>query len=207
MNEEQAIVQALNAVMRTIDSIGLQNISPEVKTQLTQLITSATNRIQSLRQEAGINFEDVDMLWLLAGGNEEAFLEYLKNFPMGNTAQLLKNPKKLQQVIKQLKERFGQGIQLQQDGIPHAPLMSSNVYGFKYDNATGNLLVRFNEGGVYSYSGVPKNVFNLFAAGAIPAKTDGENRWGRWWKNKSPSLGSSLNVLLKLGGFPYQKLA
>ena len=84
--------------------------------------------------------------------------------------------------------------------------MSSTIYGFMYDDKTGKLKVRFNEGGVYEYSGVPKQVYQMFEAGAIPAKTDGQNNFGIWWKNKKPSLGASMHSLLKMGGFPYTKI-
>lgn len=89
---------------------------------------------------------------------------------------------------------------------------SSVINAFKYDPKNGNLLVQFKgkfpneEGSIYSYGGVPPQMFNLFRRGAIPAKTDGSNRWGSWWKGKSPSMGSSMNVLLKQAGFPYQRI-
>lgn len=90
---------------------------------------------------------------------------------------------------------------------------SSVINAFKYDDKSGNLLVQFKgkypneEGSVYSYGGVPKDIFELFRRGAIPAKTDGANKWGAWWKGKSPSAGSSMNVLLKGMGYPYKKLS
>jgi len=92
------------------------------------------------------------------------------------------------------------------------PMPSSNVHSFGYDDKTGRLLVKFQgdypdqNGPVYGYEGVPKNIFNLFQAGAIPARTDGQNRWGRWWKGKVPSLGASLYTLIRNGGYPYQRL-
>lgn len=61
-------------------------------------------------------------------------------------------------------------------------------------------------GPVYGYEGVPKQIFNLFQKGAIPATTDGSNKWGSWWKGKTPSLGASLNALIKQGGYSYQRL-
>jgi hypothetical protein len=90
---------------------------------------------------------------------------------------------------------------------------SSNVHSFGYDDKTGKLLVKFQgdypqeNGPVYGYEGVPKNIFELFKQGAIPARTDGKNKWGQWWKGKVPSLGASLYTLIKNGGYPYQKLS
>jgi hypothetical protein len=87
------------------------------------------------------------------------------------------------------------------------------VHSFGYDEDNGNLLVKFqgdypqDNGSVYQYSGVPKNIFELFRKGAIPARTDGKNKWGKWWKGKVPSVGASLYTLIKESGYPYQKVA
>jgi hypothetical protein len=59
---------------------------------------------------------------------------------------------------------------------------------------------------VYGYEGVPPQIFRVFQAGAIPAKTDGQNEYGSWWVGKRPSLGASFYELIKKGGYPYQKL-
>jgi len=90
---------------------------------------------------------------------------------------------------------------------------SSNVESFGYDDKTGRLLVRFlgkhpdPHGPIYGYSGVPKQIFDLFRKGAVPARTNGKNKWGSWWKGKVPSLGASMFTLIKEGGYPYQKLS
>lgn len=93
----------------------------------------------------------------------------------------------------------------------HGP--SSNIESFGYDDKNGRLLVRFlgphpnRHGPVYAYGGVPKQIFDLFQKGAVPARTDGRNKWGRWWKGKVPSLGASMYTLIKGGNYPYQRLA
>ena len=90
---------------------------------------------------------------------------------------------------------------------------SSNIHSFGYDPENERLLVKFQgqypqeNGPVYGYGGVPENIFELFKKGAIPARTDGKNKWGKWWKGKVPSLGASLYTLIKNGGYPYQKLS
>lgn len=97
--------------------------------------------------------------------------------------------------------------------VSSAEIPSSNVEGFGWDDKTGQLLVRFlgkypdRKGSVYSYSGVPKEIFDLFRKGAVPARTDGKNAWGKWWKGKVPSLGASLYTLIKNGPYQYAKLA
>lgn len=105
-----------------------------------------------------------------------------------------------------------EGLQPNQQQI-ESGMPSSNVEGFAYDDKTNRLLVRFlgehpnRNGPVYAYEGVPKNIFELFQRGAVPARTDGRNRWGRWWKGKSPSIGASLYTLIKNQNFPYQRLS
>ena len=90
---------------------------------------------------------------------------------------------------------------------------SSNIHSFGYDPENERLLVKFQgndgagEGPVYGYGGVPKNIFDLFRKGSVPARTNGQNKWGKWWKGKVPSLGASLYTLIKEGGYPYQKLS
>lgn len=209
MDQVEAITQALRVIMDIVDSQGIDSLDDEVKSELASLINAATQRINELRAEVTQtpqDAENAEILWILAGGNEQAFVEYLRNFPDGNNSALLNNPQLLQQTILNLRERYGEGIDLQADGIPHGPLMSSNVYGFIYDDKTGKLKVRFNEGGVYEYSGVPKQVYQMFASGAHPATTKGENRFGKWWIGKNPSIGSAFHNYIKLAGFPFTKL-
>lgn len=91
-------------------------------------------------------------------------------------------------------------------------MSSSNVHSFGYDPENNRLLVKFQgdypqeNGPVYGYGGVPEVIFDLFRKGAVPARTDGKNKWGKWWKGKNPSLGASMYTLIKQGGYPYQKL-
>mgnify|MGYP001558330300 CR=1 FL=1 len=90
---------------------------------------------------------------------------------------------------------------------------SSNVEGFAYDDKTGRLLVRFlgkhpiRNGPIYGYEGVPKNIFEIFRKGAIPAKTNGINKWGSWWQGKYPSIGAAMYHVIRGGAYPYQRLS
>jgi hypothetical protein len=116
--------------------------------------------------------------------------------------------------IKQLRaeEAQAQITPIKQPELQQA-MPSSNVNAFSYDEDTGNLLVQFlgkypnRQGSLYSYSGVPKVIFDLFSKGAIPARTEGKNAWGKWWRGKVPSIGASLYTLLKNSSYPYQRLA
>ena len=109
--------------------------------------------------------------------------------------------------------------QAQEPQIPnqHPPLQeampSSNVEGFAYDDKNQRMYVRFlgkypdRQGPVYQYEGVPNVIFNLFRTGAVPARTNGRNRWGRWWRGKVPSIGASLYTLIKNQGYDYRRVA
>lgn len=115
------------------------------------------------------------------------------------------------QRIDQLRGEIEPGSQ--QSIGPITPAMpSSNVEGFAYDDKTGRLLVRFlgkhpdPNGPIYAYEGVPANIFEIFRKGAIPAKTNGRNKWGEWWQGKYPSIGAAMYHLIRAGGYPYQKL-
>jgi hypothetical protein len=107
-----------------------------------------------------------------------------------------------------------EGLQPQKSPeVPASPFESSNINGMKYDPKSQELLVQFHgpypqaAGSVYSYSGVPKFIFDVLEKGAIGPKTSGKNRYHQWIKGLTPSLGGTLNALIKAGGFQYQKLA
>lgn len=203
-----------------------EELPPQIRDEIALILNDATTRITELRQleeqptvETETPPTDIptttppqtipegaDLLWILAGGKQDAFVNYLRTYPDPRFQELLRNPSALQQAIGQLSQRFPEGIHLQADGIPHADLMSSNIYGYRYNPKSGKLLVRFNSGSVYQYEGVPKAVFDVFGNGAVPAKTSGENRWGRWWQGKIPSLGAAFYQMIRQGGYPYQRI-
>ena len=146
---------------------------------------------------------------LLAAINESLTSGELSDEVQGAIADTLQN---LWQRIEQLQGNV-EGLQPQGSSQQIQPGMpSSNVEGFAYDPKSNRLLVRFlgdypnRNGPVYAYDGVPPVIFDLFRRGSAAARTNGSNKWGTWWKGKSPSLGASVYTLLKLGGFPYQRL-
>ena len=75
------------------------------------------------------------------------------------------------------------------------------------------LLVKFQgndgvgQGPVYAYEGVQPYIFNLFKHGAAIAKTTGSNKFGSWFRGKSPSVGAAVHQFLIAGNYPYQKVA
>lgn len=90
---------------------------------------------------------------------------------------------------------------------------SSNIHSYGYDDQSGELRVKFNgsnerdAGPVYSFSGVPPQIFDLFRKGAVPARSKGQNKWGKWWVGKRPSSGASFYTLIREAGYPYKKIA
>lgn len=92
------------------------------------------------------------------------------------------------------------------------PFPSSNINAFDYDYNTGELKVKFqgkdvaDNGPTYSYSGVPRFIYDVFRKGAVPPKTSGSNRWHTWKKGVMPSLGAAMYHLIRTN-YPYQKVA
>jgi len=146
-----------------------------------------------------------DLLWILSGENPQVFTEYLTTFPDPALNALARDPSRLQNVIESLGRKITQPAGEVEDGIPKQPLNSSNIFGFSYNPKDGSLKVRFNSGSVYSFSGVPAHVFKMFQSGAIPAKTNGQNNFGKWWIGKRPSSGASFYELIR-DKFPYKRL-
>jgi hypothetical protein len=97
--------------------------------------------------------------------------------------------------------------------LDQGPFPSSNVNSFKYNPDTGELFVKFHgkdsadTGPVYSYQGVPRNIYDVFSRGRVAPKTSGQNQYHRWIRGVTPSLGASLYALIRNGGYPYQRLS
>lgn len=196
-DEESAhIAQFLSQVMGYIQ---------QQHAQQQQELPQETSGVQGLNGTPPSN--TAQLLWILAGQKVDAFLHYLDNFPDPQAKALLNNREELDHTIQYLNRIMPAGQEPSLDGIPHADINSSNVYGFRYDPKSGNLRVRFQSGSVYSYDGVPPGIFNMFKKGAIPAKTNGQNQFGRWWTGKKPSIGASFHELIRQGGYPYQKIS
>jgi hypothetical protein len=113
--------------------------------------------------------------------------------------------------IEQLRNQSAPPIPPQGPDLTQA-MPSSNIEGFAYDKDNGRLLVRFlgkhpnRNGPIYGYEGVPANIFEIFRKGAIPAKTNGKNKWGEWWQGKYPSIGAAMYHVIRAGGYQYQRL-
>lgn len=225
MADKKQIADMLASMLETIVANPAM-LTPEVEGMLSQVIQEVTNWMQGpgtaqAQEAAQIQSQAVsqqgateaaNLLWYLSGGDQQAFLQYISQFPDPDTQALLRDPQRLQQIIQELQSKPLEPPQVV-DGIPEADLNSSNVFGFKYDPRTQKLMVKFNgkdiksRGPLYQYAGVPPFIAELFMSGAIPAKTKGKNKWGHFWRGKNPSLGASAHQLLKLGGYNYQRLS
>jgi hypothetical protein len=150
------------------------------------------------------------------------YFQTLLQYAQANAQKL--NPAS-QQALAQLLSQFMEIIQQQtqtqelptgQPNVPQlqpGPYPSSNVNSFKYNPQNQELYVKFHgkdtaeSGPTYKYSGVPRFIYDVFSRGAIGPKTSGQNRYHRWIKGVTPSLGGTLNALIKAGQYPYAKIA
>ena len=225
MNPQHLLDQILNSLETVLQSG--EEIPDELASELAQTINGLVQEIGRGRvDERGValppgnppsggsgnsfssNPNGLQLLWILAGGDQAAFVNYLRTMPVPQGNALLQDPTRLQETINALQEMLPEGfLQTQsQGGIPHGPLQSSNIYGFQYNDKTGELMVRFNSGSTYKYDGVPPSIFKVFEKGMVPAKTDGSNEFGRWWVGKSPSAGASFYEMIR-DRFPYERVA
>lgn len=233
MNEEaiQQIKNAIKEMMRLIVDKG-QPLDNQTKKLVSEAMSHAENRILELRQQdqskaalqepfqgqvqetqlpstaiGNAPIPEAQLLWILAGQQEDVFLKYLQEYQTPQTLSLLNNPQELERTIQFLHSMMPSGQQPVIDGIQHANLNSSNIWGSKYDANTGKMTVRFQNGSEYEYDGVPANIYRAFIDGDATAKTSGKNKYGVWWKGKNPSLGAAMNQYIKQGAFPYRKIA
>ena len=198
-------------------------LSDEFQGLLAKTINNLTSRIDEFDmqiQEEENTFPDIiqkqktpvgtDLLYILAGGDIKAFVNYLRTYPGEGLAELANNPIRLAEVFQQLQQNIPiSPPQIGSDGIPDASLQSSNVVGFSYNPKSQQLLVKFHGEPIepiYQYDSVPPMIAELIMAGASQAKTKGQNKWGKWWPLKSPSLGSSVNTYLKQAGYEYKRI-
>ncbi len=214
----QELLQAVEQVMQSGEVL-----SDEFQGQIAQTLNNLVTRIDESRgktenvstdqgsplsasQLSHTPSNDAQLLWILAGQQEQAFISYLRNFPTEATQSLLNNPELLGQTIDQLSQMMPQGQPATIHGIDQADLNSSNIWGTAYDPRSGKMRVRFQGGSEYEYDGVPANIYRAFTKGNASAKTKGKNRYGQWWVGKNPSLGAAMNQYIKAGKFNYRKI-
>jgi hypothetical protein len=85
-------------------------------------------------------------------------------------------------------------------------IRSSNVWKFKWDDKSGDLVVKFQDGSVWTYRGVSADDFESFRFGSGgTCDTDGEVKVGgstyTWEVGKNPSVGAAVfDVLVRKYG-------
>lgn len=145
-------------------------------------------------------------LWALSRGNPDIFTAYMRSYPNPQLQQIAENPAQLNALMNQINDTQSIPPVGQADGVNQAPLQSSNIFGVRYDPLKKTMTTRFQNGSVYKYEGVPKVIFDMVYHGDGVAKTTGSNKFGRWWKFKTPSIGAAFHELIKLGGYPFRKI-
>jgi hypothetical protein len=204
--------ELLASVSQLVDYIQSNggNFNAEAQREISEFLSEVNQFIESYQEEPSIETNippNVGQIWNLSGGNEQAFTDYLRQIPDPALNSLLTNPTQLRSIIRRLQENQPQERIREVEGIPQAPLQSSNIWGMAYDQRNRKAYVKFQGDGVYEYEGIPPMIFELFRRGSVPAKTNGQNQFGKWWKGKNPSLGAAFFELIRNGGYPYQKIS
>lgn len=174
-----------------------------------RILAELQRRQEALGQLDPSVMAKISQLWDMARGNEQVFLQWLGQLPDTAMRQALQDPIRLQQIIGQLQQQSTPPAEQTPQGLEEPPITSSNVAGFNYNPMTQELFVQFHGsdgGSVYKYGGVPRQVAQAFMTGSASARTNGQNRYGRWFKNKNPSLGAAHWQYIR-DNFPYQRVS
>lgn len=192
-----------------------ETLSDDFQMALAFTLNKMTERLDELRAEESqpqaapegeAPPDEIQLLWVLAGQQEQAFISYLRDYPSPATRDLLENPTKLAQTLQYLAYHNPPSPKVPIDGIPHAALNSSNIWGSRYNPKNHQMVVRFQGGSEYRYYNIPAQIYKIFSAGNARAKTKGRNRYGEWWVGKNPSLGAAMHQFIKEAGYPYEKI-
>lgn len=70
--------------------------------------------------------------------------------------------------------------------------LSSNVDKIMYNDESMELVIKFNDGDIYTYENIDFTDFNNIINGRAVCTTSGENRWGTWDVGKTPSVGAAV---------------
>lgn len=82
---------------------------------------------------------------------------------------------------------------------------SSNVNRMVYDDETNQLVVKFNDGDIYTYFDVDYVLFYSIVEGNADCVTEGSNEYGEWYIGKNPSVGAALYQYLVDNNIRYEK--
>ena len=81
---------------------------------------------------------------------------------------------------------------------------SANVDRMKYDEVKEELVIRFNDGEYYTYTGVSASLFKKVLEGDAACISSGSNEFGEWEVGKFPSIGAAVYKYLVKGNIDYQ---
>lgn len=82
---------------------------------------------------------------------------------------------------------------------------SSNVDKILYNDESMELVIKFNDGDIYTYYNVPFQLFNDIFTGNGVCRTEGSNQWGEWYVGKTPSVGAAVYQRLVESNIKYKK--
>lgn len=161
-----------------------------------------------LSPDDGVMLSKLAYLWRLSGSDPAAYMNYVRQVPDPTISSLVQNPG----LFRTLTDRMVRSVGIERpqspgDGLEPTKYQSSNVAGYTYDPKRQRVFVKFHNGGIYGYEGVPQWVWQAFRDGAATAKTTGSNQWGSWFIGKNPSIGAAVWQYLREMQFPYQKLS
>jgi len=84
-------------------------------------------------------------------------------------------------------------------------IQSSNVKKIMYNDETKEMFIQFQDKSIYTYFGVDFNLFLDVSGGKATCITSGENKYGKWFVGKTPSVGAAVHKFLIKKGIKYQK--
>lgn len=84
-------------------------------------------------------------------------------------------------------------------------LKSSNVKNIMYNDDTKEMFIQFQDKSIYTYFNVSFDLFLKVSGGKATCITTGENKYGKWYKGKSPSVGAAVHKYLVKSGISYKK--
>jgi len=211
---KKQIADGLASILETL-ARSPKLLTQKVKALLSDLMSAASDFIKRPEPVAAPTpdqQETIDLLWHVSGGNPESFAQNAASFPDPDLEEYLRQPGALESVVAQMSEQ-PPAPPAESDGIPESDIESSNVFGMKFNKDTGELQVKYNgkdqkgAGPTYSYQGVSPKMYEILSKGMLPPDTSGENKYHKWTRGVTPSLGGSVNKLLIRSGSPYQKIA
>lgn len=82
---------------------------------------------------------------------------------------------------------------------------SSNVNKIMYNDESEEMFIQFKDKSIYTYYNVSFDLFLNVSGGKATCITSGENRYGKWYVGKTPSVGASVHKYLVKAGIRYAK--